>query len=215
MPDSRENLAARLAAAVGGWLSELAARDLDRLPKEDSLRLKVSELISSRGLIVHQEQRAPNWPPESREQFDVGMRAGGASSVTWYGFAELKWPQSNPAQYRLPIVQDAVRLAGIQTPNLRYRFLVLAGPWTAIDALFTGSVGRRLTRFFSRDWRNPWTAHSRDALTDCFPEAYARVPTVIRDSVSRLSVGLLAHHLVRVGRERRGEVWIWQCQRNR
>lgn len=145
----------------------------------------------------------------------------------WYGAIEVKWPgySIDAHKVRLEIVQDAMRLAFIETSNLNAHLLVVGGSEAALHKLFDhphpsardredrrsafgGLFARSLTAPEGELRRSMWATH--------FPGVGDRIPTtVFGDFDGKLKCELLAAGEPQVAHKVVGRVFVWQCNRTR
>lgn len=224
---NRTALATRIAAGLAGWHQLQFVQNLGELSGEDSARSLVAQIINAQGRFAPAtSQLPPNWG-STKKRVDVALLGRSAGAVVWYGAIEMKWPGSafDPHQVRLQIVQDAMRLAFINTNQPNAKFLVIGGATDAITSLFDtthpNAVDREDRRvgfgsLFSRDPGDARKHLTHERWSVLFPGAGDRTPlAAFEDFDGRLKTELLAKAESTVAGSPVGAVFVWQCNRTR
>lgn len=224
---SRLDLASDLAAGLSGWFQLQVVQKLGDLSGEDSARLVAAQIVNAQGRYEPATSQLPkNWGA-TKKRVDVALKARSAGAETWYGAIEIKWPGAafDPDQVRLHAVQDAMRVAFIETNVLNAHFLLLGGSSDSLTLLFDTAHPQAANResrrqafatLFSRDPNQPNGEATHAVWSQQFPEAGGRVPsTVFSGFNGKLKTKLLASAEARVGGVGRGFVYVWQCNRTK
>lgn len=224
---SRQTLAAQIAYGLAGWHQLQRVQNLGDLSGEDTARSLVAQIINAQGRFAPATSQLPlNWGSTKR-RIDVALLGRSAGATVWYGAIEIKWPGTafDVHQVREQIVQDAMRLAFINTVSLNAKFLVLGGGSDTITTLFDTAhpnaeerEARRVGfgELFSRDLANPECYLPHNSWLLLFPKAGERVPqTTFATFNGRLKTELLARAEANVAGATVGLVFVWQCNRTR
>lgn len=163
---ARRQLASDVAAGLAGWYQLQVTQKLTSLFGEDSARLVVAQVVNAQGNYRPEtSQLPPNWG-NSQRRVDIALKTRSTRGTTWYGALEVKWPgeSMDVEGRRLALIQDAYRLAFIETGWLNAHYLVLGASSDALKALFDAphpraadKEARRKTfaSVFSRDLKKP------------------------------------------------------------
>lgn len=224
---NRSVFAIQLASGLAGWHQLQVVQNLGDLSGEDTARSIVAQIINAQGQFAPAtSQLPPNWGA-TKKRIDVALLGRSTGAVVWYGAIEIKWPGTafDPHQVRESIVQDAMRLAFVNTNGLNAKFLVVGGNSSSITTLFDSQhpnapdrESRRIAfgDLLSRDLANPDAHLSHNRWSAQFPKAGERIPqTTFNGFDGRLKTQLLACAEARVGGATVGTVFIWQCNRTR
>lgn len=224
---NRSTFAIHLASGLAGWHQLQVVQNLGDLSGEDTARSLVAQIINAQGQFAPAtSQLPPNWGP-TKKRIDVALLGRTTGAAVWYGAIEIKWPGTavDPHQVRQHIVQDAMRLAFVNTNGVNAKFLVVGGNSTAISKLFDNPhpnaadrESRRVAfnELLSRDLENPDGHLTHSLWSTQFPEAGERIPqTTFNVFNGRLKAELLARADATVGGNTVGTTLIWQCNRTR
>ena len=224
---NRDAIAMQVASGLAGWYQLQVVQRIDGLSGEDTARSVIAQIINAQGKFAPAtSQLPPNWS-DTKRRVDIALLGRSAGSIVWYGAIEVKWPGSafDAHQVRQHIVQDAMRLAFIDTNGINAKFLVVGGSVSSLDRLFRvkhpGSTERENRRLafrdlLSRDLNNCDRELVHDRWSLHFPEAGERIPkTPFNGFDGKLKTKLLAKGVARVGTDPVGGVFIWQCSRTR
>ena len=224
---SRAALAAQIAYGLAGWHQLQKVQNLGDLSGEDTARSLVAQIINAQGRFAPATSQLPlNWGSTKR-RIDVALMGRSAGATVWYGAIEIKWPGAafDVHQVREQIVQDAMRLAFVNTVVLNAKFLVLGGSSHSITTLFDtahpDSEEREARRvgfgeLLSRDLPAPKRHLPHGRWSVVFPKAGERVPqTAFAEFNGRLKTELLARAEANMGGAAVGLVFVWQCNRTR
>ena len=224
---NRSAFATHLASGLAGWHQLQVVQSLGDLSGEDTARSLVAQIINAQGQFAPAtSQLPPNWGA-TKKRIDVALLGRSAGAVVWYGAIEIKWPGAafDADQVRQHIVQDAMRLAFVNTNGVNAKFLVVGGNSAAISTLFDNPhpnaadrENRRIAfnELLPRNLANPNGHLTHARLATQFPEAGERIPqTTFNGFDGRLKTELLACAEATVGRNAVGTVFIWQCNRTR
>jgi hypothetical protein len=224
---NRSDFAINLASGLAGWHQLQVVQHLGDLSGEDTARSLVAQIINAQGQFAPAtSQLPPNWG-DTKKRVDVALLGRSTGAVIWYGAIEIKWPGAafDPHQVRETIVQDAMRLAFVNTNGVNAKFLVVGGNSASISKLFDTQhpnapdrESRRVAfgELLSRDLAHPDRHLSHGRWSAQFPKAGERVPqTTFNGFDGRLKTKLLARTNATVGGTTVGTVFIWQCNRTR
>lgn len=224
---NRPALATHLASGLAGWHQLQVVQNLGDLSGEDTARSLIAQIINAQGHFAPATSQLPqNWGA-TKKRIDVALLGRSTGAVVWYGTIEIKWPGAafDAHQVRQQIVQDAMRLAFVETNGVNAKFLVVGGSSAALTTLFDTAhpnaadrESRRVAfnELLSRDLAAPdrHLIHGRWATE--FPQAGERIPqTTFNSFDGRLKTELLARTEATVGGNLVGTVFIWQCNRTR
>jgi hypothetical protein len=222
---TRVHFAERISASLSGWLQQLAAQALAHEVGEDAARVELVRTIGAQRLYVPKTAQRPiNWPQTTKKRLDVAVLGRSIDAAGWYGALELKWPKVNIDRFkaRQDIVEDAVRVAFADTSNLCANFLIVGGTTAALEGLFetkhraSNKEAQRLKfrRLLRRSLEHPDGSLTNEEINDGFPDFGDRVPQIVFGTWHRrFATTLLARSYARIGDERCGAVYIWQCKR--
>lgn len=224
---NRSVFAVHLASGLAGWHQLQVVQSLGDLSGEDTARSLVAQIINAQGRFAPAtSQLPPNWGG-TKKRVDVALLGRSAGAVVWYGAIEIKWPGSafDPHQIREAIVQDAMRLAFVNTNGVNAKFLVVGGNSASIDKLFDAQhphapdrESRRIAfgELLSRDLADPGRHLTHGRWSTQFPKAGERIPqATFNEFDGRLKTELLACAKATVGGTTVGTVFVWQCNRTR
>ena len=206
----------------------LVCQNLHAMTGEDSARVVTLQVLNAQNRYSPLTSQLPNnWAGTStKKRIDIALKGVSSSAEGWYGAVEVKWPGRSFAvkTTREEIVEDVVRLAFVETSNLRANLLVVGGTADAIEKLFDKAhkkqeledmrlaFGRLLPRA-----KVGTTGHlDHKELTSHFSSFSSRVPSsVFGQFDGRLKAELLAVCQVSLGDQARGHVYAWHCKRTR
>jgi len=224
---TKEELADILVSGVAGWFQHIACQHLAGLVDEDTARMTIVQLLNAQNQFAPVVDIVPpNWKG-SKKRIDVGLKGTSTSFKGLYGAIELKWPgqSDDPHECRLSTVQDAIRVAFVETHNLSAHFVLLAGesPWitTLFDKPHPQAQDREDRRvvfssLFSRDLQKPCGEADNKTLIQHFPKHLDRVPLNVANNWNgKLTTELLSKVNVCIGKRDVGNVFVWHCTRVR
>jgi hypothetical protein len=224
---NRPELATHLASGLAGWHQLQVVQNLGDLSGEDTARSLIAQIINAQGHFAPATSQLPqNWGA-TKKRIDVALLGRSEEAVVWYGAIEIKWPGAafDVHQVRQQIVQDAMRLAFVETNRLNAKFLAVGGNSAALTTLFDtahpNAADRELRRvafneLLSRDLAAPNGRLVHDRWSAEFPQVGKRIPkTTFKGFDGRLKTELLARTEATVGGNPVGTVFIWQCNRTR
>jgi hypothetical protein len=224
---TRQDLASDIAAGLAGWYQLHHIQKLGELAGEDSARFIVAQIVNAQGRYAPATSQLPqNWG-STKKRVDVAIKGRTQGAANWYGAIEIKWPGSafDAHQIRLLVVQDAMRLAFIETANLNAHFLVLGGSQATFQKLFDAPhpnapdrEDRRVAfgQLLSRDTNQRNGSLTPAVWSQRFAEAGDRLPVTVFDNFDgRLKCELLASAESQVAGNAVGKVYVWQCNRTR
>lgn len=224
---NRSDLAKHLAAGLAGWHQLQTVQNLGKLSGEDTARSLAAQIINAQGRFAPATSKLPNNWGTTKKRIDVALLGRSANAVIWYGALEIKWPGESfdAHQVRELIVQDAMRLAFVETSITNAKLLIVGGNSAAITKLFDtphptslAADDRRkaFNDLLSRDLASPNRNLTHAIWSNQFPQAGDRTPeTVFNDFNGKLKTELLAYEEAKIGGKPVGAVFIWQCFRTR